>query len=138
VEEALFSLSETRLGLIPAVISPYVIAAIGERAARRYFLTAERFSAGEAWRIGLVHETVEADELNGAVDEIAGALLECGPQALGACKEFIRTIKGRPIDKNLISETAERIAAIRSSDEGKEGIGAFLEKRAPKWVKKRA
>jgi methylglutaconyl-CoA hydratase len=134
-EDAVFSLSEVRIGLIPATIGPYVLAAIGARQARRYFLTAERFSAAEALRIGLVHEVVPAAELQTARARFVDVLLKNGPKAMGEAKALIRDAAGRPIDRALIMETAGRIANIRASDEGKEGLTAFLEKRAPRWSK---
>ncbi len=132
--EAAFSLSEVRLGLIPSVISPYVIAAIGERQARRYFLTAERFDAIEARRIGLVHAVVEGSALDNSVGEMAGHLLKGGPQAIAAAKRLVADIGRRPMDDALSSETARRIAAIRVEPEGREGIAAFLDKRKPDWA----
>ena len=132
---ATFSLSEVRLGLIPAVISPYVIAAIGSRNARRYFLTAERFDAHEALRVGLVHSTVEDHELDATVDRIIDELLRCGPKAIAAAKDLIAHVAHRRIDQLLAEETAMRIARIRVSPEGQEGIAAFLDKRPPGWTK---
>jgi methylglutaconyl-CoA hydratase len=132
--EASFCLSEVRLGLIPSVISPYVIAAIGEREARRYFLTAERFDAVEARRIGLVHEVVDRGALDEAVAKTAGQLLKGGPQALAAAKKLIAEVGRRPMDDALSADTAQRIAAIRVGAEGQEGLAAFLEKRRPDWV----
>jgi methylglutaconyl-CoA hydratase len=133
--DAQFALTEVKLGIIPAVISPYVIAAIGERKARRYMLTAERFSAAEAYRIGLVHEIVPGEaELDEAVGEIVDALLANGPVALGECKALIKAVANRPISPEVIVDTAERIARVRASAEGKEGMAAFLEKRKPNWV----
>ncbi|HVY07341.1 MAG TPA: enoyl-CoA hydratase/isomerase family protein [Burkholderiales bacterium] len=132
--EASFSLSEVRLGLIPSVISPYVIAAIGERAARRYFLTAERFDAREALRIGLVHEAVDADALDGAITKITAGLLKGGPLAQAAAKKLIADVSRRPMDDALSNETAKRIAEIRVGAEGREGVAAFLEKRKPDWT----
>ena len=134
-QQATFSLSEGRLGLIPAVISPYVVAAMGERASRRYFLTAERFAAAEAWRLGLVHE-LAADEhdLDQKVGEIVDALLACGPAAQKEAKELVRAVANRPVTSELIQDTAERIAKIRSSPEGREGVTAFLEKRRASWL----
>lgn len=132
---ATFSLSEVRLGLIPAVISPYVIAAIGSRNARRYFLTAERFDAREALRIGLVHSAVEDRELDATVDRIIDELLKCGPKAIAAAKDLIAHVAHRPIDQLLAEETAMRIARIRVSPEGQEGIAAFLDKRPAGWTK---
>jgi methylglutaconyl-CoA hydratase len=132
--DATFSLSEVKLGLIPATISPYVIEAIGARQARRYFLSAERFTAAEAFRIGLVHEIVPADELDARINEMLGALLLAGPAAQAAAKALIRAVAHRPIDAGVIGDTAERIAAARASAEGREGVAAFLGKRAPAWV----
>ena len=133
---AAFSLSEVRLGLIPSVISPYVIAAIGEREARRYFLTAERFDAVEARRIGLVHEVVDSGALDETVAKMAGQLLKGGPQALAAAKKLIADVSRRSMDDALLAETARRIATIRVEREGQEGVSAFLEKRPPSWTKK--
>jgi methylglutaconyl-CoA hydratase len=129
-----FCISEVKLGLIPAVISPYVIAAMGERAARRYMLTAERFSAEEAYRIGFVHACVDAVELDPAIDALVAHLLAGGPAAHAATKDLIRAVAARPVSEDLIADTATRIAATRASDEGKEGIQSFLEKRKPTWV----
>lgn len=131
---AKFCLSETKLGLLPAMISPYVIRAIGERAAQRWFLTAEVFDAAEAHRLGLIHQ-VAADEaaLDAAVDALAGHLLAAGPQALAETKRLIRDVAGRPIDDALVADTASRIAKVRASDEGREGIASFLDKRKPRW-----
>ena len=131
---ATFSFSEAKLGLIPAVISPYVVSAIGERAARRYFLTGERFDAGEAWRLGLVHDLAPDDnELDGKIGDIVDALLECGPVAQREAKDLIRAVATRPVTSELIQDTAERIARVRASPEGREGVGAFLEKRRASW-----
>jgi methylglutaconyl-CoA hydratase len=132
---AAFSLSEVRLGLIPAVISPYVMAAIGERAAGRYFLTAERFDAAEALRIGLLHDVVPDAELDACVNRIAEELLKSGPKAITAAKDLIEHVAHRPIDQHLAEETAARIARIRVTPEGQEGIAAFLDKRSPAWSK---
>jgi len=132
--DAIFSLSEAKLGLIPATISPYVIEAIGARAARRYFLTAERFTAAEAFRIGLVHDIVPEPELDARINEILGALLVAGPVAQLECKALIRGVAHRPIDADVIAGTAEHIAAVRASPEGREGVAAFLAKRPPSWV----
>jgi methylglutaconyl-CoA hydratase len=134
-ERASFSLSEVKLGLIPAAIAPYVMAAIGERAARRYFLTAERFSAAEALRIGLVHQVVSPAELEQTGSDLADLLLQNGPEALCAAKQLIRDVSGRPIDAELIAMTAGRIATIRATTEGREGLNAFLQKRKPNWIK---
>ncbi len=133
--EARFALTEVKLGLIPAVISPYVIAAIGERHARRYMLTAEAFSAAEAYRLGLIHEMV-ADEasLDAALGEWVEAILRNGPVALTEAKALIRAVAGQPLTPALIADTVERIARVRVSPEGQEGIAAFLEKRRPGWA----
>ncbi|MGZ5067600.1 MAG: enoyl-CoA hydratase/isomerase family protein [Usitatibacter sp.] len=134
-QAASFALSEARLGLIPAVISPYVVAAIGERAARRYFLTAERFEAADAWRLGLVHELASGEgELDEKLGEIVDALLSAGPAAQREAKELIRAVSGRAVTSELIQDTAERIARIRSSPEGREGVAAFLDKRRASWL----
>lgn len=132
-DSARFCFSEVRLGLIPATISPYVIRAIGARAAQRYFLTAERFSAQAAQRIGLLHEVVSAEALDASVDVIVHHLLANGPQAVRQAKQLVRDVDGRALDDALIDDTIDRIAAIRISDEGREGIAACLEKRPPKW-----
>jgi len=131
--KASFCLSETRLGLIPAVISPYVAAAIGPRACRRYFLTAEKFDAATAERLGLVHRVVAPDGLAEARDEIIGHLLKGGPAAQAAAKDLIQRVSYAKIDEALRRDTAWRIADARASDEGKEGVAAFLEKRKPNW-----
>jgi methylglutaconyl-CoA hydratase len=131
---ASFSLSEVKIGLVPATISPYVIAAIGERASRRYFTTAERFNAQTAQQLGLVSEVTEADDLNTKVEEIITALLTNSPAAIKAAKQLIFDISGKPINQPLIDQTCETIAAIRVSEEGQEGLKAFLEKRSPKWI----
>jgi methylglutaconyl-CoA hydratase len=133
-EPAYFCLSEVKLGLIPATISPYVIRAIGENAARRYFLTAERFTAHEAHRIGLVHQVAAFDQLDVAVAEIVKALAANSPHAMQEAKRLVQDIAGAPLSDALIADTAERIADIRSSDQGKEGVKAFLEKRKPGWL----
>lgn len=133
-EEANFCLSEVKLGLIPATISPYVIKAMGESAARRYFLTAERFSAQEAQRIGFVQEVVQAGALDATVDGIVKALASASPHAVKEAKRLVRDIAGRPLTDALIADTAERIAVIRASDEGREGVRSFLEKRKPSWL----
>lgn len=134
-EYASFCLSEVKLGLIPAVISPYVVGAMGQRASRRYMLTAERFKADEALRFGLLHDVVGADELDGAVEKLIESLLTNGPASVAACKDLIFAVYNRPVDETVIKDTAQRIAKQRASEEGKEGLGAFLEKRKPAWVK---
>lgn len=134
VEEARFCLSEVKLGLIPAVISPYVVAKIGESAARRYFLTAEPFSAWEAERLGLVHEVVDRRALEVRGRQVIDALLDGGPGAQRAAKDLIFAVSRRGLsDDSLIEDTANRIAELRASEEGREGILAFLEKRKPNW-----
>ncbi len=134
-QAATFSLSEVKLGLIPAVISPYVVSAIGERAARRYIRTGERFDGAEAWRLGLVHElTRDEEELDQKVGEIVDALLACGPVAQREAKELVRAVAHRPVTSEVIQDTADRIARVRSSPEGREGVGAFLEKRRASWL----
>lgn len=132
---SVFCLSEVRLGLIPAVISPYVIAAMGQRNARRYFLTAERFDAQEALRIGLVHTVVEPAQLDSTVMQMTDELLKGGPHAIAEAKDLIASVANRPVDQALAEDTAARIARIRVSAEGQEGTNAFLEKRAPAWIK---
>ena len=131
--DAIFSLSEVRLGLIPSVISPYVIAAIGSRAARRYFLRGERFDAACALQLGLIHQVVEPETLDASLEYCIEALLNSGPNAQAAAKELIQQVQGRAIDESLIEETARRIAEVRASDEAREGLNAFLEKREPDW-----
>lgn len=133
--DAQFALTEVKLGILPAVICPFVLAAIGPRYCRRYMLTAERFSAAEAYRIGLVHEIVPGEEqLDEAIGEIIDSLLKNGPNALSECKTLIRAISGRPIDEAIIEDCAQRITRVRSTAEGKEGLTAFLEKRKPDWA----
>ena len=132
-ERASFALTEVRLGLIPAVISPFVIRAIGESHARRFMLTGERFSAETALRIGLVHEVVPDEALQARSGEVVDMLLQCSPDAHRRAKALIDAVAGRPIDEALADDVARRIAAARASDDGREGIAAFLEKRAPWW-----
>ena len=132
--EASFAISEAKLGLIPATISPYVVAAIGERNARRYFLSADVFDAAEARRIGLVHEVVAHDNLAEAGETLISRMLKNSPNAMTACKPLIRNVVSRPVDDALMDYTARGIADIRASAEGREGVAAFLEKRKPAWV----
>ena len=134
VDTAWYCLSEVKIGLIPATISPYVIRAMGARASQRYFLTAERFTASEAHRIGLVHEVVEVDALDAKVDELLKALNGVSPAAVRACKTLLADVAGREIDDALIEKTVEGIADIRASGEGREGVQAFLQKRKPSWL----
>jgi methylglutaconyl-CoA hydratase len=131
--DAKFCFSEARLGLSPATISPFVLRAIGERAARRYFLTAEVFDAAEAYKLGLLSALVPSDALDAATDALLQHLLAGGPQALTKIKDLIQAVSGRQVDKALSTDTARRIADIRASPEGKEGIASFLEKRKPPW-----
>lgn len=134
-QHARFALSEVRLGLVPAVISPYVVAALGERQARRFFLTGETIAADTACRLGLVHEAVPHEQLDDAMAEIIAALLAGGPFALKACKELVASIShhGATASQTLRKRTAELIAQLRVSAEGQEGLAAFLEKRRPGW-----
>jgi methylglutaconyl-CoA hydratase len=134
--QAKFCFSEAKLGLSPATISPYVMRAIGERAAQRYFLSAEVFGAEEAYRIGLLSGLVGEAELDQAIQQLASHLLAGSPAAHARIKDLIRTVAGRPIDAALKDDTARRIAEIRASPEGKEGIASFLEKRKPSWTPK--
>jgi methylglutaconyl-CoA hydratase len=129
-----FCLSETKLGLIPATISPYVIRALGEQAARRYMLTAERFDAAEALRLGFVHAVVPADGLDARITEILAALMQTSADAVREAKRLVREVAGQRIGERLAADTAERIAAIRTSADGREGVRAFLDKRKPRWV----
>ena len=134
VDSAHFCLIEVKLGLIPATISPYVIKSMGENAARRYFLTAERFSAAEAQRIGFAHEVVTAEMLDAKVAELAKALISNSPNAVKQAKTLVREVGGREISTSLIASTVKGIAQIRASDEGREGVRSFLEKRKPTWL----
>ena len=132
-ERASFALTEVRLGLIPAVISPFVVRTIGESHARRFMLTGERFGAETALRIGLVHEMVDGEALEARGAEVVEMLLQCSPDAHRRAKALIDAVAGRPIDQVLADDVARRIAAARASDDGREGIAAFLEKRPPSW-----
>ena len=134
VDTATYCLSEVKLGLIPATISPYVIRAMGARASHRYFLTAERFSAAEAHRVGLVHEVVASDALDAKVAELTTALVSASPNAVRACKRLVQDVAEREIDDALVAHTVAGIADIRSSAEGKEGVQSFLQKRKPSWL----
>lgn len=133
-QDAVFALSEAKLGLIPATISPYVMEAIGARQARRYFVTGERFTAAEALRIGLLHDIVPVTELDTRIDAMLDALMAAGPEAQRECKALIRAVAHRPIDAALIAGTAQHIADVRASPEGREGVAAFLGKRPPAWL----
>jgi methylglutaconyl-CoA hydratase len=134
VEGATFCLSEARLGLLPATISPYVVRALGAPASRRYMVTAERFSAERAYALGMVHELATSETLDEKVDELVRTLVANGPQATRACKRLVRDVSGVPINDALRGETARRIADIRASDEGREGVQSFLQKRKPAWL----
>jgi len=136
-EQACFCLSEVQLGLIAATISPYLLTAIGQKAARRYLLSAERFSAQEALRIGLISQLVSADQLEETGLKLCQKLLKNGPLAMQETKQLIRDVTARPIDSALRDLTAERIATIRASDEGREGVSAFLQKCRPSWTDKK-
>jgi len=134
VDTANYCLSEVKLGLYPATISPYVIRAMGARAAHRYFLTAERFDAVEALRIGFVHAVVPVDQLDVKVAELTSALANASPNAVKECKTLLHDVAGQDIDAALIALTVEGIASIRASAEGKEGVQSFLQKRKPNWL----
>ena len=134
VDHAQFCLSEVKLGLIPATISPYVIRSMGAHAAQRYFLTAERFDAATALRIGFVHEAVPADALDARVQHFVDAFLAASPQALADCKRLLQAVASQPLDAALIARTAEFIADSRSSDDGRHGIASFLGKSKPRWT----
>lgn len=133
VPGALFALTEARLGLTPAVISPYVVRAMGARLARRYFLTAERFNADDALRMGILHAIVADAELDSALEALVADLLKGGPTSLAVTKDLIATVAREPLEGDLIDDTAQRIARLRVSAEGQEGIAAFLQKRPPSW-----
>lgn len=132
---ASFALSEVKIGLVPSTISPYVIAAIGERHAKRYFMTAERFDANTAVQIELVHEAVEKSLLDDKVEQLVTAILSNGPEAVAVAKQLIFAVSGKPINSKLIEHTCEVIAGIRVSPQGQEGLSAFLDKRKPNWLK---
>ena len=132
---ASFALSEVKIGLVPSTISPYVIAAIGERHAKRYFMTAERFDANTALQIDLVHEAVEKSLLDDKVEQLITAILSNGPEAVVAAKQLVFAVSGKAIDSSLIEHTCEVIAGIRVSAQGQEGLSAFLDKRKPNWLK---
>ena len=132
-DAATFCLSEARLGLLPGTISPYVIRALGEQASRRWFVSAERFGAAEAHRLGFVHALCAADALDATVDALVATLVANGPMAARACKRLVQDVAGQPITPELRAETARRIADIRASDEGREGVQSFLGKRPPRW-----
>ena len=132
--DADFCLSETKLGLIPATVGPYVLRAMSANIARRYFMTAEKFTAGEAFRIGLIHDITPPEELDGKVNEILGALMLTSQHAVAEAKRLVRDLTGRTIDASLVADTAQRIADIRASRDAREGVRSFLDKRKPQWV----
>ena len=132
---ASFALSEVKIGLVPSTISPYVIDAIGERHAKRYFMTAERFDTNTALQISLVHEAVEEQFLDDKVEQLITAILSNGPEAVVAAKQLVFAVSGKAIDSSLIEHTCEVIAGIRVSAQGQEGLSAFLDKRKPNWLK---
>ncbi|KRG70971.1 enoyl-CoA hydratase-related protein [Pseudoxanthomonas dokdonensis] len=135
VEEAKFGLTESKLGLLPAVISPYVISAIGARQARRWFASAEIFDAGQALRMGLLHQVVEAGQLDAAVDRQVALLLKAGPVAVAQAKQLVRSVVDAPGDRDALDQAnATLIARLRVSAEGQEGLSAFLDKRPPAWT----
>jgi methylglutaconyl-CoA hydratase len=128
-----FCLSEARLGLLPATIGPYVVRALGQQASRRYFISAERFSAAEAHRLGFVHELCSLETIDAKVDTIVQTLVANGPAAVKASKTLVHDLAGQPLTPELRADTARRIADIRASDEGREGVQSFLQKRTPRW-----
>ena len=134
VDTAHFCLSEVKLGLVPSTISPYVIRAMGARAAHRYFLTAERFNAAEALRIGFVHEVVSIDALDAKIAELTNALVSAGPEAVRLCKKLVQDVAGQNITPELVEMTVGSIADVRVSVEGREGLQSFLQKRKPNWL----
>jgi methylglutaconyl-CoA hydratase len=136
VDTANYCLSEVKLGLLPSTISPYVVRAMGARAAHRYFLTAERFSAAEALRIGFVHAVVSADALDAKVAELTMALVNAAPEAVKACKKLVQQVAGKDITPELVQMTVASIADVRVSAEGREGLQSFLQKRKPNWLPK--
>jgi len=134
-QNAIFCFSEVRLGLVPAIISPYIVKAIGKRIALRYFLTAENFDAQEAWRIGLVHHVISENELGDDLNKITSALIAASPNALSKTKMIVAEVSTRPLDDRLIQRTSQLITEIRNTSEAQEGISAFLQKRKATWVK---
>lgn len=134
-QKAQFAFTEVKLGLIPAVISPYVLAAIGARNARRYFVTGERFEAAQAFQMGLIHDLAgDDDDLDEKVGAVIEAMMLAGPVAQREAKELIRAVANRPMHSEILQDTADRIARVRTSPEGREGISAFLEKRKASWI----
>jgi methylglutaconyl-CoA hydratase len=133
-KNAEFCLSEVKIGLVAATISPYVVQALGAQAARRYMLTAERISAVDAHRMGFVHELCEVKDIDSSVAELVSSLRVAGPAALAQSKRLIRDVANQPIEAHLIADTATLIARVRASAEGREGVEAFLQKRRPAWA----
>ena len=134
-DKAVFATSEVKFGIIPSAISPYVIRAIGERQAYRYFQTAERINATRAATLGLAHEAVATEELDAKVSEVVEALLQGGPKSQAAAKDLIRAVANRPVSDAVVEDTARRIASLRVTPEAKEGLAAFLDKRPAAWIK---
>jgi len=133
-DKAVFATSEVKFGIIPSAISPYVLRAIGERQAYRYFQTAERINATRAAELGLAHEAVATEELDAKVKEVVEALLQGGPKSQAAAKDLIRAVANRPVSDALVMDTARRIASLRATPEAKEGLAAFLDKRPAAWI----
>lgn len=133
-DKAVFATSEVKFGIIPSAISPYVLRAIGERQAYRYFQTAERINAARAAELGLAHEAVATEELDAKVKEVVEALLQGGPKSQAAAKDLIRAVANRPVSDALVMDTARRIASLRATPEAKEGLAAFLDKRPAAWI----
>lgn len=133
-DKAVFATSEVKFGIIPSAISPYVIRAIGERQATRYFQTAERIGAARAAELGLAHEAVASEELDAKVKEVVEALLQGGPKSQAAAKDLIRAVANRPLSDAVVEDTARRIASLRATPEAKEGLAAFLDKRPAAWI----
>ena len=133
-DKAVFATSEVKFGIIPSAISPYVIRAIGERQATRYFQTAERIGAARAAELGLAHEAVASEELDAKVKEVVEALLQGGPRSQAAAKDLIRAVANRPLSDAVVEDTARRIASLRATPEAKEGLAAFLDKRPAAWI----
>jgi methylglutaconyl-CoA hydratase len=133
-DRAVFATSEVKFGIIPSAISPYVIRAIGERQAYRYFQTAERITAARAAALGLAHEAVATEELDAKVAEVVEALLQGGPKSQAAAKDLIRAVANRPLSDAVVEDTARRIASLRATPEAKEGLAAFLDKRPAAWI----
>ena len=132
--DSTYRLSEVRLGIVPAMISPYVVAAIGERYARRYAISGEEFDSAEAYRIGLLHDLVELDQLNPKIGHILADLYCGGPHAIVAAKQLVRRVAHAPLTAQVVADTADTIAEIRAGAEAQEGLGAFLEKRKAAWI----